>query len=173
MKVLKKSMELQEGKEKFIQTWGKLGSSWGINKTMAQVHALLLVSTDPLSANDIMQELNISRGNVNMSVRALIDWGLLHKVNVEGERREFFAAEKDMWEITRKIIEMRKKKELQPALQVLNELSMVEGNTEEVKEFKRIVQDFKVYSLKADATLDSLIKADQNWMVGTFMNMIK
>ncbi|WP_367890018.1 GbsR/MarR family transcriptional regulator [Polaribacter batillariae] len=86
-------MELNEAKNKYIQTWGSLATSWGINKTMAQVHALLLVSTKPLSAEDIMKELQISRGNVNMNVRALMDWGIVQKEFVVGERKEF------LWQI--------------------------------------------------------------------------
>ena len=75
-------MKLEEAKEKFVNAWGTLGSNWGINRTMAQVHALLLVSSNPMSAEDIMAELNISRGNANMTVRELINWGLVFRVNV-------------------------------------------------------------------------------------------
>ena len=70
-------MELPEAKERFIQAWGGFGSQWGINRSMAQVHALLLVSPDPLSTEDVMEQLNISRGNANMNLRALIDWNLV------------------------------------------------------------------------------------------------
>ena len=70
-------MTLTEGKDKFIQSWGTLGTNWGINRTMAQIHALLLVSPESLSAEGIMKELQISRGNANMNLRALIDWGLV------------------------------------------------------------------------------------------------
>ena len=89
-------MKLTEGKEKFIQAWGTLGSSWGINRTMAQVHALLLIAPESLCAEDIMEELNISRGNANMNIRALMDWGLVSKELKSGERKEFFSAEKDI-----------------------------------------------------------------------------
>ena len=83
-------MTLKEGKDKFIQSWGTLGSNWGINRTMAQIHALLLVSPEPLCAEDIRQELHISMGNANMNLRALIDWGLVYKKLKSGERKEFF-----------------------------------------------------------------------------------
>ena len=79
-------MKLKEAKEQFIHAWGTLGSNWGINKTMAQVHALLLVSPDPLSAEEIMAELNISRGNANMNLRELIEWGIVNKIHKSGER---------------------------------------------------------------------------------------
>ncbi len=166
-------MTLEEGKEKFIQSWGTLGSNWGINRTMAQIHALLLISPKALSADDIIGELKISRGNANMNIRALIDWGLVHKELKPGERREFFVAEKDMWEVVKNIITERKKRELEPMLKVLDELSSVEGDDEETEIFTDVIKDIKLFSSKADSTLDTLIKADSNWFVGTFMKMIK
>ncbi len=166
-------MKLKEGKDKFIQSWGALGSSWGINRTMAQIHALLLISPEALSAEDIMEELQISRGNANMNIRALIDWGLVYKELRAGERREFFVAEKDMWTVVKHIIIQRKKKELEPMLKVLDEISSVEDNSKEAEEFVHIIREIKLFSNKADSTLDSLVKADSNWFVGTFMKMIK
>ncbi len=166
-------MTLDEGKESFIQSWGTLGSSWGITRTMAQIHALLLVSPDPLSAEDIMEELQISRGNANMNIRALIDWNLVFKKLKTGERKEYFIAEKDMWQVVRNIIIQRKKKDLEPMLKVLNEIANVEGDDPETEEFKKVVRDIKLFSNKADSTLDTLVNSDSNWFVGTFMNMIK
>jgi DNA-binding transcriptional regulator GbsR (MarR family) len=80
-------MELAEAKERFVQTWGTLGSNWGINRTMAQVHALLLVSATALSTEEVMEQLQISRGNANMNLRTLIDWGLVRREGKTGERR--------------------------------------------------------------------------------------
>jgi len=80
-------MELVEAKQKFIEAWGKLGSEWGINRTMAQVHALLLVTPGALTTEEIMEALSISRGNVNMTVRDLINWGLVEKELRPGERK--------------------------------------------------------------------------------------
>ena len=102
-------MQLDEAKDKFIQAWGSLGSNWGINRTMAQVHALLLITPESLSADEIMGALNISRGNANMNIRALIDWGLVQKELKSGERKEFFVAEKDIWEVARRVMLERKK----------------------------------------------------------------
>lgn len=167
-------MDLTEGKDKFIQSWGALGSSWGISRTMAQIHALLLISPEALCADEVMDELQVSRGNANMNLRALIDWGLVYKELKSGERKEYFRAEKDMWEVVKKIIIQRKKKELEPMLKVLDEVSSVEGEkTPESEEFERIVKDIKLFSNKADSTLDTLIRADSNWFVGTFMKMIR
>jgi DNA-binding transcriptional regulator GbsR (MarR family) len=165
-------MEVKEGRDKFIKAWGTLGTNWGINRTMAQVHALLLISPDPLCAEEVRQELQISMGNANMNLRALIDWGLVHKELKPGERKEYFVAEKDMWEVVKRIIIQRKKKELEPMLKVLDELSSVEGGCQHSEEFCQIIKDIKLFSGKADQTLDKLVKADANWFVGTFMKMI-
>jgi len=128
-------MELQDGRDKFIQSWGTLGSNWGINRTMAQIHALLLIAPEPLCAMDIKEKLNISMGNTNMNIRSLMDWGLVYKKLKPGERKEFFEAEKDMWEVVKKIVIQRKKKELEPVLKILDEISAVEGKCSESDEF--------------------------------------
>ena len=166
-------MNLDEGKQKFLQSWGALGSSWGINRTMAQIHALLLISPEALSADEIMEQLQISRGNANMNIRALIDWGLVFKELKQGERKEFFVAEKDMWEVVKCIIVQRKKRELEPMLKVLDELSSVHDESKEGKVVEEEIRDIKLFSSKADSTLDTLTKADSNWFVGTFMKMIR
>lgn len=166
-------MELLEGKEKFIQAWGALGSNWGVNRTMAQIHALLLLSPTSLSAENIMEELKISRGNANMNIRALIDWRLVYKELKPGERKEYFVAEKDLWEVVKQIIIQRKKKELEPMIKVLDEISSVEGDDEATEEFVKMVREIKLFSSKADSTLDTLVKADSNWFVGTFLKMIR
>ncbi len=90
-------MKLTEAKQQFISSWGAFGTHWGINRTMAQVHALLMTSSQPLSQDDIMEQLEVSRGNVNMNIRDLISWGLVDRVLIPGERKEFFTAEKDIW----------------------------------------------------------------------------
>ena len=166
-------MDLIEGKEKFIQAWGALGSNWGVNRTMAQIHALLLLSPEALSAENIMEELKTSRGNANMNIRALIDWGLVHKELIPGQRKEFFVAEKDMWEVVKRIIIQRKKKELEPILRLLNEVGAVDTVNKDNEEFAKIIKDLQLYSSKVDSTLDRLINADSNWFVGTFMKMIR
>jgi DNA-binding transcriptional regulator GbsR (MarR family) len=166
-------MERNEAKEKFIQAWGTLGSNWGINRTMAQVHALLLIADAPLSAEEIMESLQISRGNTNMNVRALMDWGLVHKELKAGERKEYFVAEKNMWQIVRQIIIQRKKKELEPIIKVLNEVKGVEATDAPTDNFKQVVEDILLYAERADGTLEGLLKADQKWFVGTFMNLLK
>lgn len=102
-------MKLAEAKQQFIQSWGSLATQWGINKTMAQIHALLMATPTPLNQDEMMEQLNISRGNVNMNIRELINWGLVERVILPGERKEYFTAEKDIWKVARQVIKERKK----------------------------------------------------------------
>lgn len=167
-------MNLEAAKLKYIHTWGSLATSWGINKTMAQVHALLLVSTKPLSADDIMETLQISRGNVNMNVRALIDWGIVRKEFVMGERKEFFVADKDIWELFKQVTKERKKREIEPVLKVLEELQTdVEEESEDVEAFKKVMKDLSTVTNTVNNILDKTIKADEHWLLSSFTKMIK
>lgn len=129
--------DLDRVRERFILHWGEMGSLWGINRTMAQIHALLYISPEPLSANDIMEELQISRGNVSMALRELIAWGIVNRVHVKGERREFYSTEKDVWKMFRIIARERKRREVDPTIDVLrqsmadlNQMSDSEGKYE-------------------------------------------
>ena len=138
-------MKLEEAKQQFIDTWGALGSDWGINKSVAQVHALLLASSNPISTDEIMERLVISRGNANMSIRQLIDYGIVYKKHIAGDRKEYFIAEKDVLKWAMKIAIMRKKKELDPVMDILKEVSKATENekSDEGKEFHETVKDIQ------------------------------
>lgn len=167
-------MQLEDAKIKYIHTWGSLATSWGINKTMAQVHALLLVTTKPMSADEIMDALKISRGNVNMNVRALIDWGIVRKEFIAGERKEFFVADKDIWELFKQVTKERKKREVEPVLKVLDELQEnVKDEGEEVESFKKLMGDLSSVTNTVNGILDKAIKADEHWLLSNFTKMIK
>ena len=167
-------MEFKEAKNKFVQTWGALGSQWGINKTMAQIHALLMVSNEPISMEDIMEELQISRGNASMNLRALMDWGIVYKEYKAGERREFFTAEKDLDELAVKISRERSKREIKPALKVLKEVSTIDSKaTEEERHF--IDQTTKLYDfvLKVDNMLEKATEFKDNWLGRLVIKIMK
>ncbi len=168
-------MKLTEAKQQFISNWGAFGTHWGINRTMAQIHALLLVSPDPLTQDDIMEELNISRGNTNMNIRELINWGLVDRVLITGERKEFFSAEKDIWKVVKQIVKERKKRELEPMLQLLDKLEAVEGDKKDkaVKTFVDTISGIKKLGKQADKTLDTMIRAEESWFVGALMKVFK
>lgn len=167
-------MEFREAKNKFVQTWGALGSQWGINKTMAQIHALLMVSHDAVSMEDIMEELQISRGNASMNLRALMDWGIVYKEYKTGERREYYTAEKDLDELAVKISKERSKREIKPALKVLKEVSSIKADaTEEERHF--VAQTTKLYDfvLQADNVLDKITEFKDNWLAQLLVKFMK
>ncbi len=168
-------MKLTEARQQFISSWGAFGTHWGINRTMAQIHALLLISPDPLTQDDMMEQLNISRGNTNMNIRELINWGLVERVLLSGERKEYFTAEKDIWKVVKQIIKERKKRELEPMLQLLDKLEEVEGDKRDkhVKIFVDTVSSIKKLGRQADKTLDMMIKAEESWFLGTMMKFFK
>lgn len=168
-------MKLIEAKAEFINQWGILGSQWGINRTMAQVHALLLVASKPLSTDDIMEELNISRGNANMNVRELIDWQLVQKNLIAGDRKEYFTAEKDIWKVATRIIQQRKQRELDPMVAVLSKLTDIEGDKKnaDIKAFTETVGNIQKFAGHAEKTLETMIKAEENWFFSNFMKLIK
>ncbi len=157
-------MEFNEAKAQFIQTWGKLGSEWGINRTMAQVHAILLISPKAMSAEEIMSELSISRGNANMNIRDLINWNLVHKELIPGDRKEYFTAEKDIWEVARRIIKERKKREMEPVLKVINQLKTIEGDQQsaEIKEFTSMINQLDSFVGKMDKSVNLLLNENEN-----------
>lgn len=105
--------------ERFILHWGDMGATWGVNRSVAQVHALMLVSDQPIPAEEIAEKLGLARSNVSNSVKELTSWNLVRRVPVRGDRRDHFAAEGDVWEMVARIVEMRKAREIDPAKAVL------------------------------------------------------
>ncbi|MEL1245540.1 ArsR family transcriptional regulator [Flavobacterium sp. DGU11] len=168
-------MEFREAKNKFVQTWGALGSQWGINKTMAQIHALLMVSPEPLSMEDIMEDLQISRGNASMNLRALMDWGIVYKEFKQGERKEFFTAEKDLDELAVKIAQERSRREIKPALKVLKEVSTAvkDDKSEEAKHFTDQTGKLYDFVLKADNMLEKATEFKDNWLGRLVLKIMK
>ena len=109
--------------DEFVLLWGEMASSWGINRTMAQIHALLYVTARPLDTDEIMESLQISRGNANMNLRALLDWRLARKTHQLGSRKDYFVAETDVWTITTTIIEERQRREIKPVQRALDQVA--------------------------------------------------
>lgn len=168
-------MKLTDAKQQFINSWGAFGTQWGINRTMAQIHALLLVTPDSLTQDDIMEQLSISRGNVNMNIRDLIGWGLVERVIVSGERKEYFTADKDIWKVATQIIKERKKRELDPMMKLLAQLEDIDGDKKDkdIKQFTDVIKDIKKLGNNADKVLDLLVKAEENWFTGNLLKLFK
>jgi DNA-binding transcriptional regulator GbsR (MarR family) len=131
MKIMKASSDkLKESKEEFIAQWGALGTQWGINRTMAQIHALLMISPQSMCTDEVMEELEVSRGNAHTNLKELVAWGLIRMIVIKGDRRDFYEAEKDVWQIFRIIARERKRREIEPALALLSKCA------EETKDLK-------------------------------------
>ena len=167
-------MNYEEAKIKFVSTWGSLGSLWGINKAMAQIQALLFIATKPLSMEDIMEELQISRGNTSMNLRQLMDWGIVTKELIPGERKEYFTTEKDVQELTRIIAKERSRREIQPVIKVLSDVSSIKDDgTEKTKELIKQTKALHDLTLNADTMISKLVNQKQNWITKSLIKLIK
>jgi DNA-binding transcriptional regulator GbsR (MarR family) len=114
-----KSAKLPETVERFVLHWGDMGSQWGVNRSVAQIHALLYLAERPLTAEEIAETLGLARSNVSNSIRELMAWDLIRRVPVKGDRRDHFEAETDLWEISMRIAAVRKEREIDPAIDAL------------------------------------------------------
>ena len=166
-------MKLPEARQKFIQTWARLGTEWGINRTMAQVHALLLSTPKSLSTEEVMEELSISRGNANMNIRELINWNLVYRETIQGDRKEYFRAEKDIWEVAKRIARERKKREIEPLLWELNQLEKVDDNSVEGEQFVRMIRDINGFANKVNKSVETMMRADESWFFGAILKLLK
>ena len=112
---------LKTAQDTFIRRWGEMGQTWGINRTQAEIHAFLYITGQPQCTDDVMDRLNISRGNASMSLRALCDWGIIRRLHKRGERREYFESLGDVWEMFSIIAAERKRRELDPVLETIRQ----------------------------------------------------
>src|SRR6266704_7044081 len=113
--------QLRTSQDLFIRRWGEMGQTWGINRTMGEIFAFLYITGQPQCTDDVMERLNISRGNASMSLRALVDWGIIRRVHKRGERREYFESLGDVWEMFSIIAAERKRREMDPVLETIRQ----------------------------------------------------
>ncbi|MEX0994498.1 MAG: hypothetical protein WD599_03155 [Balneolaceae bacterium] len=141
-----RSEPYQQAVEHFVLLWGEMASAWGINKTMAQIHALLYAESDPLDTDSIMEHLDISRGNANMNLRNLLQWQLVHKVHFKGQRKDFYTAEKDVWNIVATLVRERQQREIAPIRENLEQCLRVfeekQTDSDRETEFKERIENF-------------------------------
>ncbi len=156
--------DFKQTKAEFIAQWGVLGSSWGINRTMAQIHAYLMMAVEPVDTNEIMQELKISRGNANSNLRDLAGWGLIRRVTYPGDRKEYFEAEKDVWTMFCTIARERKRREIDPALQLLQSSSKqsFKKNDPEQQLFASQTKALAEFVQTADLVLDKVARSEES-----------
>lgn len=125
-------LALHEAQEQFILEWGRMSSSWGINRTMAQILALLFTSSEPLTVDEIMERLRISRGNASMSLRDLMDWGIVRRFRRPGERRDTYVSDSDPWVMFAKVVRERKRREVDPTVSAIREcIARIPDSTEQ------------------------------------------
>lgn len=166
-------MEYTETRNQFIASWGELGVRWGVSKTMAQLHALMLINCEPLSYEDVISELDISRGNAHNNIHNLLEWELIYKVDVEGGKKDYFVAEKDVYKIFQRILIQRKKEELDPLINQLKSLSSMQPSCKESRELKKIINDLSFISDKADSLLNIILKSDIQWLMSVLGKMVR
>jgi DNA-binding transcriptional regulator GbsR (MarR family) len=170
MKPMEKSLQLdeeadlEEARERFIGQWGAMGGSWGINRTMAQIHALLLSKLEPLTTDEVMEELKISRGNANTNLRDLVGWGLVRSQFFKGDRKEYFEAEKDIWKMFCIIARERKRRELEPAVHALQFCrdKTKSLKSEEGAQFHAITRDLENFISKGELVLEKLSESQES-----------
>lgn len=162
-------------RDEFVAQWGAMGNAWGINRTMAQIHALLLISPEPQSTDQIMTELRISRGNAHSNLRELVGWGLIKSVIRKGERKEFFEAEKDVWRMFCIIARERKRREVEPALKVLQACRDNSKNwkSAEAKEFHQQIVALSDFVATADSVMDRISRSEESQVLPVALKFIK
>ena len=168
-------MKINDARQRFVETWGALASQWGISRAMAQLHAYLLVSPVPVSVEQLMEELQMSRGSVSTNVRDLIDWGIVRRTVVSGERKDFFVAEKDLMVVARKIVQERRKREIQPVIESLTELhrSTIQGPKSEVEAFTTMMKQIVDLTTSVSEAADIVTKAPSNWLLSLLTSLRK
>jgi DNA-binding transcriptional regulator GbsR (MarR family) len=134
--------KLTSAQEKFILHWGEMGVRWGINRTMAQIHALLYLSPRPLHADELCAALSVARSNVSNSLRELQNWGIVKVVHVLGDRRDHFESMTDVWEMFRQVLDERKKREIDPTVEMLRACAEETGKDQHTRDRLVAMRDF-------------------------------
>ena len=140
--------DFTEAKDDFIASWGALGTSWGISRTMAQIHALLMVTPEAMSTDEVMADLQISRGNAHTNLKDLVGWGLVRVVVKKGERKEIFEAEKDVWKTFTIVLRERKRREIDPCISLLQNCAerTKDAKSKEAKAFNEQIHELENFA---------------------------
>jgi HTH-type transcriptional regulator, glycine betaine synthesis regulator len=141
----------------FVEHWGLMARSWGINSSMGELFALLYITGSDWTAEDLRRSLGVSRGNVSMNLRELLAWGVVHRVHRSGERRELFRAETEVWTLFRKILRERKRRELEPSLRVLDDASLLAGNHADLQGIQERIEALRRFFKAIDALAVQLL----------------
>lgn len=156
---------LEEAQDLFILEWGRMSSSWGINRTMAQIHALLFATGKPLNVDEIIARLQISRGNASMNLRDLMDWGIVRRFRRPGERKDTYVSEADPWQMFARVVRERKRRELDPTADAIRECiaKLPESGSEAAQIFRtRLATLLEIFDI-LDAVYQRGFSTDKNF----------
>ena len=164
---------LAQARDEFVSQWGTMGSAWGVNRTMAQIHALLMTSDRALTTDEVMDDLKISRGNAHQNLRELVGWGLVRNVIRKGERKEYFESEKDVWRMFCIVVRERKRREVEPALRALRTCEeQTRGlRGEKAAAFNRQIKALSEFLGQAEAIMDRVSKSEQSAIMPLVLKM--
>jgi len=170
---------LEESRTLLVRRWGEMGGYWGINRTMAEIHALLYVSRDALCTDDLMERLKISRGNASMNLRGLLDWGLIRRVHKLGDRKEYFEADADVWHMFETIMRERRRREVEPIIATIDRCrELVDQRTgsdgvdpADIAEFRRRLENLRSFLATMGGLFDLVLQFGGNG-VGAMMQKL-
>lgn len=170
---------LQESKNLLVRRWGELGGYWGINRTMAEIYALMFVSTEPLCTDDVMEQLHISRGNASMNLRALVDWGLIRRKHKLGQRREYFDADTDVWHMFETIMQERRRREVEPIISTIDRceelvapLEKTDDQFTDLDQYRKRLGDLKSFLATMNAVFDLVLEYGGEG-IENFVNLVR
>jgi DNA-binding transcriptional regulator GbsR (MarR family) len=165
---------LAHARDEFVAQWGAMGSAWGINRTMAQIHALLMTSDRALTTDEVMADLKISRGNAHQNLRELVGWGLVRSVIRKGERKEYFESEKDVWRMFCIVARERKRREIEPALKALRACEeQTRGlRGDKATAFNKQIRALSEFVGQADGILDRVSRSEASSIMPLLLKML-
>lgn len=158
---------VEDSKAQFVRRWGEMASFWGINRTMAEIHAMLFVATEPHCTDDVMEQLQVSRGNASTNLRALVDWGLIDRIHLRGDRKEYFVCRTDVWQMFETIVRQRRRREIEPIFETLahcremvvgEESKLSDAQAGEAKTYLRRLDDMHSFLTAVGTMIDLLTK---------------
>lgn len=159
--------------DKFIHHWGSLGNAWGVNKTMTQIHSLLMVNKEPLTTDDVMDRLQISRGNAHKNLKELQAWGIVKPVIVPGSRKDYYSCEMEPWKLLCILAKERNRREIEPAIDALDDClgDLKDLPKDEVKEMTEMMTDMKEFLEMASNVLGRLGRSEKAFVLKWLMRL--
>jgi len=166
-------MDFEEKRRIFIEKWGILSERWGVPRSTGRVHAYLISSEKSLCAEDVISGLGISAGSVNAALRSLAGWGLLERSISESTRKDYYQAVKDPWIVVSRVLQERRKREIEPLLELCEELTTGAGYSDESRELDGFLSEVHGLGRKADKALRRVIKSEESFFLSLIQKAMK